>query len=79
MCFFLDRGTAPFTGLFAIFLRLDCQSARAHCDLSRHYKAIAMQDSAPEPDRRVLSENHADLGERRVFSCVACALLIEVR
>ena len=44
--------------------------------LGRHSDALAMQERVVEFYRRVLPENHPDIGEGRVGSGVACGLLI---
>ena len=44
--------------------------------LGRHADALAMQERVVEFRRRVLPENHPDIGEGRVGSGVACGLLI---
>jgi hypothetical protein len=41
-------------------------------DQGRHSDALAMREKVLEFSRRVLPENHPDIGEGRVGSCVAC-------
>ena len=43
--------------------------------LGRHDEALAMRESVVEFYRRVLPENHPDIGEGHVRSGDACALL----
>ena len=50
--------------------------AGTYSDLGRHEDALAMRERVLEFSRRVLPENHPDIGEGRVGSCVACGLLI---
>ena len=45
-------------------------------DQGRHSDALAMKERVLEFRRRVLPENHPDIGEGRVGSGVACGLLI---
>jgi hypothetical protein len=45
--------------------------AASYCDLGRHEDALAMKERALEFLRRVLPENHPDIGEGRVGSGVA--------
>jgi hypothetical protein len=45
-------------------------------DQGRHSDALAMQERVLEFYRRVLPENHLDIGEGRVGSCTACGVLI---
>ena len=49
--------------------------ANSYCDLGRHNDALAMRESVLEFRRRVLPENHPDIGEGHVRSGDACALL----
>ena len=49
--------------------------AYSYSDLGRHNEALAMRESVLEFRRRVLPENHPDIGEGRVMSGDACALL----
>ena len=44
--------------------------------LGRHADALEMQERVLVFRRRVLPENHPDIGEGRVGSGVACGLLI---
>ncbi len=46
--------------------------ASSYYKLGRHEDALAMNERALESWRRVLPENHPDIGEGRVGSCVAC-------
>ena len=46
--------------------------ASSYSALGRHEDALAMQERVLEFLRRVLPENHPDIGEGRVESCVAC-------
>ena len=50
--------------------------AISYSDLGRHNEALAMRESVLEFRRRVLPENHPDLGEGCVGSGVACGLLV---
>ena len=50
--------------------------ATSYSDLGRHEDALAMEERVLEFSRRVLPENHPDIGEGRVGSGVACGLLI---
>ena len=50
--------------------------AMSYSDLGRHADALAMKERVVEFNRRVLPENHPDIGEGRVGSGVACGLLI---
>ncbi len=50
--------------------------AASYSKLGRHEDALAMQKTVVEFRRRVLPENHPDIGEGRVGSGVACELLI---
>ena len=50
--------------------------AMTYCNLGRHEDALAMRERVLEFSRRVLPENHPDIGEGRVGSGVACGLLI---
>ena len=50
--------------------------AASYSDLGRHADALAMKERVLEFSRRVLPENHPDIGEGRVGSGVACGLLI---
>ncbi len=49
--------------------------ANSYSDLGRHNEALAMRESVLEFRRRVLPENHRDIGEGHVRSGDACALL----
>ena len=49
--------------------------ASSYFDLGRHEDALAMRERALEFRRRVLPENHPDIGEGRVRSGVACGVL----
>ena len=49
--------------------------ANSYSDLGRHNEALAMGESVLEFYRRVLPENHPDIGEGHVRSGDACALL----
>ena len=49
--------------------------ANSYSDLGRHKEALAMGESVLEFRRRVLPENHPDIGEGHVRSGDACALL----
>ena len=46
--------------------------ARVLADQGRHNEALAMRERLLEFDRRVLPEDHPDIGEGHVWSCVAC-------
>ncbi len=50
--------------------------ASSFSKLGRHEDALAMQKRVEEFRRRVLPENHPDIGEGRVGSGVACELFI---
>ncbi len=50
--------------------------AASYSDLGRNNEALAMRESVLEFRRRVLPENHPDIGEGHVRSGDACALLI---
>ena len=50
--------------------------ATSYYNLGRHADALAMQERVVEFRRRVLPENHPDIGEGRVGRGVACGLLI---
>ena len=50
--------------------------AASYYALGRHNEALAMRERVLEFNRRVLPENHPDIGEGRVGSGVACGLLI---
>ena len=50
--------------------------ASTYSDLGRHEDALAMKERVLEFNRRVLPEDHPDIGEGRVGSGVACGLLI---
>jgi hypothetical protein len=50
--------------------------AGSYSALGRHADALAMQERVLEFMRRVLPENHPDIGEGRVGRGVACGLLI---
>jgi hypothetical protein len=50
--------------------------ANSHSKLGRHKDALAMDEKVLEFRRRVLPENHPDIGEERVRSGVACGVLI---
>ena len=43
-----------------------CSLAWTYSDLGRHEEALAMRERVLEFDRRVLPENHPDIGEGRV-------------
>ena len=49
--------------------------ALTYSNLGRHNEALAMDESVLEFRRRVLPENHPDIGEGHVRSGDACALL----
>jgi hypothetical protein len=49
--------------------------AVSYAHLGRHNEALAMRESVLEFRRRVLPENHPDIGEGHVRSGDACALL----
>ena len=49
--------------------------ATSYSDLGRHNEALAMDESVLEFRRRVLPENHSDIGEGYVRSGDALALL----
>ncbi len=46
--------------------------AVSYSALGRYEDALAMEERVLEFRRRVLPENHPDIGEGRVGSCVAC-------
>ena len=48
--------------------------ANSHSKLGRHEDALAMDEKVLEFRRRVLPENHPDIGEERVRSGVACGV-----
>ena len=50
--------------------------ALTYFNLGRHEDALAMEERVLEFRRRVLPENHPDIGEGCVGSGVACGLLI---
>ena len=50
--------------------------AGSYSALGRHADALAMQERVVEFRRRVLPENHPDIGEGRVGRGVACGFLI---
>jgi hypothetical protein len=50
--------------------------AGSYSDLGRHSDALAMRERVLEFLRRVLPENHPDIGEGRVGSDAACGVLI---
>ena len=50
--------------------------ALSYSDLGRHEDALAMGERVLEFSRRVLPENHPDIGEGRVGSGVACGVFI---
>ena len=50
--------------------------AVSYSKLGRHSDALAMRERVLEFRRRVLPENHPDIGEGRVGRGVACGLLI---
>ena len=52
--------------------------AATYSALGRHSDALAMQESVLESYRRVLPADHPDIGEGRVWSAAACALLLIV-
>ena len=49
--------------------------ASSYSKLGRHEEALAMSERVLEFRRRVLPENHPDIGEGHVRSGDACALL----
>jgi hypothetical protein len=49
--------------------------ASSYSDLGRHEEALAMDELVLDFRRRVLPENHPDIGEGHVRSGDACALL----
>ena len=49
--------------------------AGSYSDLGRHSDALAMRERVLEFRRRVLPENHRDIGEGRVRSGAACGVL----
>ncbi len=49
--------------------------ANSHSKLGRHKHALEMDERVLEFRRRVLPENHPDIGEGRVRSGVACGVL----
>ena len=49
--------------------------AISYSKLGRHADALAMRERVLEFRRRVLPENHPDIGEGRVRSGVACGVL----
>ena len=49
--------------------------AISYSDLGRHEEALAMDERVLEFTRRVLPENHPDIGEGRVWSGAACGVL----
>ena len=53
--------------------------ASSYSDLGRHEEALAMRERVLEFDRRVLPENHPDIGEGHVWSCVACVVPVVAR
>ena len=50
--------------------------SNSYGDLGRHNEALAMRESVLEFRRRVLPENHPDIGEGHVRSGDACAFMI---
>ena len=50
--------------------------ASSYSNLGRHSDALAMQERVVEFYRRVLPENHPEIGEGRVGSGAACGVLI---
>ena len=48
--------------------------AATYFNLGRHADALAMQERVLEIRRRVLPEDHPDIGEGHVWSGVACGL-----
>ena len=46
--------------------------ASTYSDLGRHDDALAMEERVLEFRRRVLPENHPDIGEGEVWYCIAC-------
>ena len=46
--------------------------ASTYSDLGRHNEALAMRERVLEFRRRVLPEDHPDIGEGHVWSSVAC-------
>ncbi len=46
--------------------------ASTYSALGRHTEALAMKERVLEFRRRVLPEDHPDIGEGRVWSSVAC-------
>ena len=53
--------------------------ASTYSKLGRHEEALAMRERVLEFDRRVLPENHPDIGEGRLRRGVACGLLTVMR
>ncbi len=51
----------------------------SYSELGRHEEALAMDERVLEFDRRVLPENHPDIGEGHVRRGVACGLLTVMR
>ena len=49
--------------------------AISYSDFGRHEEALAMNERVLEFRRRVLPENHPDIGEGRVRSGAACGVL----
>ena len=49
--------------------------ANSYSDLGRHEEALAMDERVLEFTRRVLPENHPDIGEGLVRSGAACGVL----
>ena len=49
--------------------------ASSYSKLGRHEEALAMKERVLEFMRRVLPENHPDIGDGRVRSGVACGVL----
>ena len=52
------------------------QLSLTYSALGRHEDALAMKERVLELRRRVLPENHPDIGEEHVWSGVASGLLI---
>ena len=53
--------------------------ASSYSKLGRHEEALAMQERVLEFYRRVLPENHPDIGEGHARRGVACGLLTVMR
>ena len=52
------------------------QLSWTYSDLGRHEDALAMKERVLELRRRVLPENHPDIGEEHMWIGVACVVLI---